>query len=140
MSAMKKASKSKATTEMSQKSATCCSEATLMKQHKAASMEPCCAAEVLPKQKPAKTTKTRIIAHIDCGFTNNLYIRGEGISSLSWDKGVLMKNIGPNEWVWECERPFSTMQFKVLINDKWYEQGNNHSIAFGQEMKFTPQF
>lgn len=125
---------------MPQKSASGCSEAAMTKQAKPSAMEPCCAAAVLPKAKTAKETKTKIIAHIDCGFTNNLYIRGEGISSLSWEKGVLMKNVGPNEWTWESDRPFSTMHFKVLVNDKWYEQGNNHTIAFGQEMKFTPQF
>ena len=51
-----------------------------------------------------------------------------------------MKNIGPNQWVWESDRPFSTMQFKVLVNDNWYEVGNNHTVAFGQEVNFTPQF
>lgn len=93
-----------------------------------------------PKQKSGKESATKIIANIDCGFTNTLFIRGEGISSLSWNKGIKMKNIGPNQWVWESDRPFSTMQFKVLVNDNWYEVGNNHTVAFGQEVNFTPQF
>ena len=97
----------------------------------------CCAAIAPTKQK---TTKTCITAHIDCGFSNNLFLRGEGISSLSWEKGVQMKNVGPGEWVWESDRPFSTMQFKVLVNDKWYEQGDNHTAAFGQRVEFTPKF
>ena len=140
MSAMKKETKQKAATEMPQKSASCCAAGPMAKQHKPCAMEPHCATEALPKSKGTKAAKTKIVAHIDCGFTNNLFIRGEGVSSLSWDKGVQMKNIGPNEWVWESDRPFSTMQFKVLVNDSWYEQGNNHSIAFGQEVDFSPQF
>jgi hypothetical protein len=98
---------------------------------------PCCAAEAPAKQKGAKTC---ITAHIDCGFSNNLFLRGEGVSSLSWEKGVQMKNVGPSEWVWESDRPFSIMRFKVLINDKCYEQGDNHSVAFGKHIDITPKF
>ena len=126
--------KTKATKSMVSKPS--CSAMSTMKKP---STELCCA-EVSAKPKATKANKTRIIAHIDCGFTNNLFIRGEGVSTLSWDKGIQMKNIGPNEWVWESDRPFSTMQFKVLVNDKWYELGNNHAAAFGQQMDFTPQF
>lgn len=85
-------------------------------------------------------TKTKIIARFDCGFPNSLFIRGEGVSTLSWDKGAQMKNISPNEWMWESDRPCSTVQFKVLINDNSFEQGENHSIAFGQAVEFTPKF
>jgi hypothetical protein len=137
---MKKEMKPKATTEMPHKSAGCCLEAPMIQQQKASTLAPHCSAEVLPKAKGTKTTKTKIVAHIDCGFTNSLFIRGEGVSSLSWDKGIQMKNIAPNEWVWESDRPFSTMQFKVLVNDSWYEQGDNHSTVFGQDMEISPQF
>lgn len=136
MSATKKALKSKPSQEVQLKPEKSCSSGSMTKQHK----ELCCCPETPAKQKATKTPKTKIVAHIDCGFTNNLFIRGEGVSTLSWDKGIQMKNIGPNEWVWESDRPFSTMQFKVLVNDSWYEQGNNHTVAFGQEMDFTPQF
>lgn len=140
MSAMKKAMKQKAVAEMPQKSASSSSETSMMKPYAKESTALCCAEESTQKPKASKPTKTKIVAHIDCGFTNNLFIRGEGISSLSWDKGIQMKNIGPHEWIWESDRPFSTMQFKVLVNDSWYEQGNNHSLAFGQTMEFSPQF
>lgn len=129
--------KSKESKSMVSKPSTCSAMTSTMKKP---STELCCA-EVSSKPKPGtKSNKTRVTAHIDCGFTNNLFIRGEGVSSLSWDKGIQMKNIGPSEWVWESDRPFSTMQFKVLVNDKWYEQGNNHAVAFGQQVDFTPQF
>jgi hypothetical protein len=99
----------------------------------------CCAMEIAPKTKELKS-KTKIIARFDCGFPNSLFIRGEGISTLSWDKGAVMKNVSPNEWMWESDRPCSTMQFKVLINDNCFEQGENHTIAFGQAVEFTPKF
>lgn len=92
----------------------------------------------VPHEKPK--AKTRITAHFDCGFPNNLFIRGEGISLLSWEKGVVMNNISPNEWVWETDRPFSTAHFKILVNDAQFENGENHAIAFGEEVDFNPQF
>ncbi len=140
MSSMKKEMKQHAATEMPQKSASCGAASPMPKQNKSSASEPHCAIEVPSKSKGTKAAKTKVVAHIDCGFTNNLFIRGEGISSLSWEKGVQMKNIGPNEWLWESDRPFSTMQFKVLVNDSWYEQGNNHTVAFGQEVDLSPQF
>jgi hypothetical protein len=91
-------------------------------------------------EKHKGKAKTKIVAHFDCGFPNNLFIRGDGISSLSWDKGTVMKNVAPNEWVWESDRPFSTAHFKILINDNQYEAGENHTLAFGQEVDFSPLF
>lgn len=140
MSAMKKAMKSKSAQAMSAKPEKGYFMGTMGKQHKGSMSDPSRTTEMSGRQKTSKSPKTKIVAHIDCGFTNNLFIRGEGISNLSWDKGAMMKNIGPNEWVWESDRPFSTLQFKVLVNDSWFEQGNNHTLGFGQEIDFTPQF
>jgi len=84
--------------------------------------------------------KTKVIVHYDCGFGNSLFIRGEGISTLSWDKGAAMKNISHNLWSWESQRPLSSMEFKVLINDKEFERGGNHAVCYGQKIEITPQF
>ena len=103
---------------------------------------PCCSSvtEVMMSKAKETKTKTKIIARFDCGFPNSLFIRGEGISTLSWEKGLAMKNISPNEWMWESDRPCSTVQFKVLVNDAAYEQGENHTVAFGQALEFCPKF
>jgi hypothetical protein len=94
----------------------------------------------MTKNKPHKPSKTRILIQYDCGFGNKLFIRGEGISTLSWDKGEPMTNSGPSEWVWETDRPFSVAKFKVLLNDLSYEQGENHNIAYGKEIAISPAF
>lgn len=94
--------------------------------------------EKAPKGK--SSPKTRIVVKYDCGFGNKLSIRGEGVSSLSWEKGVPLKNLGTSEWVWETDRPFSVATFKILFNDKNFEQGENHVIGYGQESKIIPQF
>ena len=96
--------------------------------------------ELSTKSKAHKQTKSRVLVQCDCGFGNSLYIRGEGISTLSWDEGAPMINRGPSEWVWETDRPFSVAKFKVLINDATYEQGENHAVGYGEETTVSPAF
>jgi len=83
--------------------------------------------------------KTRLTIKYDVGFSNQLFIRGKG-ANLSWDKGQLLKNVKPDEWIWECETPFNTCEFKILINDHVYENGDNHQINSGCSLVYTPNF
>lgn len=82
---------------------------------------------------------SRITIKYDVGFSNSLYIRGKG-ASLSWDKGQPLKNSKPDEWVWETTAPFTTCEFKVLINDSEYEIGDNHLLTCGASVHYTPKF
>lgn len=91
-------------------------------------------------KKSSQNDLTRIVVVFDCGFSNSLFVRGEGIASLSWEKGQPMKNVKNNEWVWETDRPFTKAQFKVLINDKTYEIGGNHLLKNGETVLCKPQF
>jgi hypothetical protein len=61
--------------------------------------------------------KTRLLIKFDCGFNNWITIRGEG-AGLSWQTGTALKNISPDEWVFETDVPFANCEFKVLINDE----------------------
>ena len=93
------------------------------------------------KQNGQQTaTHTKIVVQCNCGFTNNLYIRGEGVKELSWEKGTLMNCTKADEWIWETDTPFTQAQIKVLINDKEYELGENHAVDCGKQVKFAPQF
>lgn len=95
---------------------------------------------VLPAKTEAKKgPKTRIVIRYDVGFHNTLSLRGKG-ANLSWDKGFLLKNIKPDEWVWETETLFNTCEFKVLINDHHYEIGENHPLSCGASIQYTPKF
>lgn len=86
-----------------------------------------------------KLSKTRIIVKYDVGFQNTLYIRGKG-ANLSWEKGIELKNIAFDEWLWETETPFTTCEFKVLINDRFYEGGDNHTLDCGSSVQYCPKF
>lgn len=91
------------------------------------------------KNEAKKGPKTRIVVRYNVGFNNFLSIRGKG-PGLSWDKGVHLKNVKHDEWLWETETPFNTCEFKVLINDSHYEIGENHPISCGASVQYTPQF
>ncbi|MDP1836739.1 MAG: hypothetical protein Q8K75_12545 [Chlamydiales bacterium] len=82
---------------------------------------------------------TRITIKFDVGFSNALYLRGEG-PGLSWNKGLKLKNVKADEWVWETSQPFNRGEFKVLINDAQFEAGENHKLVSGANVVYTPNF
>ncbi|KIA78742.1 hypothetical protein DB43_DL00120 [Parachlamydia acanthamoebae] len=88
---------------------------------------------------PKHTEKTRVVIHYDVGFNNHIYIRGKG-ADLSWDRGVKLKNVKSDEWVWETDIPFHSCEFKVLINDQIYEEGANHHLKHKGSVQYTPKF
>jgi hypothetical protein len=91
-------------------------------------------------QQPERTAlKTRLTIKYDVGYPNQFYIRGQG-ANLSWDQGQLLKNVKPDEWVWETDVPFTQCEFKVLINDQLYECGDNHLLHPGAVLLYTPHF
>ncbi len=87
-----------------------------------------------------KTPLSKIVVQYDCGFGNSLYIRGEGASTLSWGSGIALINLDSNIWIWETERPFTKIEFKILINDTEFEIGPNHTMLYGESESISPQF
>ncbi len=92
-----------------------------------------------PIEKAASYEPARIVVKYDVGFNNALSIRGCG-AGLSWDLGAPLKNVGPDEWVWETNTPFTDCEFKVLINDQNYECGENHHLGPSSKFQYTPTF
>lgn len=86
-----------------------------------------------------KGSKTRVMVKYDVGFGNNLFLRGKG-ANLSWDKGIALKNHKNDEWIWETDVPFSSCEFKVLVNDRCFEIGDNHTLTSGASIQYTPRF
>ena len=82
---------------------------------------------------------TRVIVKFNAGYPNTLFIRGSG-SYLNWEKGVALKNVKADEWLWETTSPFTTVEFKILLNDKVFESGENHTVKFGSNVYITPKF
>ncbi|MGZ0656768.1 hypothetical protein ACWPKO_06040 [Coraliomargarita sp. W4R53] len=92
------------------------------------------------KKAPAKTVeKTSIIARVDVGFGNSLYVRGQG-AGLSWDKGVQLDNVSPYEWVFASTQAKGNVTFKFLINDEIWAEGEDTTIAQGETSISSPVF
>lgn len=93
-------------------------------------------------ENPSKTAKTltRILVRCNCGFGNQLYIRGHGVGLLTWEKGIQLRNVGADSWIWETASRFDQAEFKLLINDSHYEIGENHILSYGAEIDLSPQF
>lgn len=91
-------------------------------------------------QNKSNQKQTKIIVKCNCGFPNNLFIRGEGIAELGWERGIAMKNINTDEWIWETDKPFTKVQFKIMLNDRQYEVGENHILEYGSQITLTPKF
>ncbi len=93
-----------------------------------------------PAVKPTtpSQTPTIITAHIDVGFGNTLYIRGDG-PGLSWEKGVPLDCLSDDKWSIAIEHaePFV---FKVLLNDLTWSAGDDYTAAPGAILDFTPVF
>ncbi len=94
-------------------------------------------AKKVATQQPTKTT---IIANVDVGFGNSLYIRGEGAVGLSWDKGMALENVSPYEWVFTTTSAKNTVTFKFLINDEAWAEGENLSVKAGGTSVSSPIF
>ena len=96
---------------------------------------------VAPKAKipTKKALKTSIIARVDVGFGNQLYIRGTG-ADLSWEKGLPLENVSAYEWTFATTKAKSDVTFKFLINDELWAEGDNVTVAEGATSISSPVF
>ncbi|MDA9589957.1 hypothetical protein N9R65_04110 [Opitutales bacterium] len=91
---------------------------------------------VAPKKAASQTS---IIARVDVGFGNTLYVRGEG-AGLSWEKGAALKNITPYEWGFASKKGSGPVTFKFLINDILWAEGEDLTVAVGGKSVSSPTF
>lgn len=94
-----------------------------------------------PKAKISSTqvVKISIIARVDVGFGNQLYIRGAG-ADLSWEKGLQLENVSSYEWAFATTKAKSDVTFKFLINDELWAEGDNIIVAKGATSISSPVF
>lgn len=102
------------------------------------------AAKKVPAKKAAKPAakkapETSLIAQVDVGFGNTLFIRGEG-GGLSWDVGIPMENISPYEWAFASNGKDGDLVCKLLINDENWAEGDNVTVPAGTRQMCSPTF
>jgi hypothetical protein len=90
---------------------------------------------------PVTKTITTIRVHYDVGFGNNMFVRGDEYP-LWWDLGRGMHNESSDLWIWQTERipDGRTFNFKPLINDVTWSQGNDYIGTGGQTIDVYPIF
>lgn len=93
-----------------------------------------------PAPSPApQLPKTTIVATVDVGFGNTLYIRGEG-PGLTWDEGVPLDCVSATEWKISFTGAQRPVVFKFLLNDETWSTGENGTVEPGSSGAFTPAF
>ncbi|MDR1497107.1 MAG: hypothetical protein LBS59_01650 [Puniceicoccales bacterium] len=92
-----------------------------------------------PEKKVPLPRVTTIVANIDVGWGNQVFLRGEG-GGLSWDYGVPMTCRDNNEWVWVSAVNESSFVFKFVLNDIFWEQSENRSVNGGEVFTTIPLF
>jgi hypothetical protein len=91
---------------------------------------------IVTKPKGGRVT---IIATVDIGFGNSLFVRGDE-PFLHWAKGTALGNIAGDKWeivLTAIDRPF---QFKFLVNDSGWSTGENYTVSPGDTVTISPSF
>lgn len=93
------------------------------------------------KASPVKSggKKTTIVAKVDVGWGNSVYLRGQG-GGLSWDVGDLMVCGKNDEWTWSAPASAGTITFKFIRNDLHWAIGPNQTVRAGATSVSTPTF
>jgi hypothetical protein len=92
-----------------------------------------------PEKKAPIPRVTTIVATIDVGWGNQVFLRGEG-GGLSWDYGVPMTCRNNNEWVWVSAVNEPSFAFKFVLNDIFWEQSENRLATGGEIFSAIPRF
>jgi hypothetical protein len=88
-------------------------------------------------ETPVRTT--RITVKFDTGLGNKLFIRGNG-PGLNWEKGVELRNVGNDVWVYETQANFENLEYKILLNDQKWEDSHDHKTDCGKQEEIVPKF
>jgi hypothetical protein len=83
--------------------------------------------------------RVTVEAHVDVGFGNALFIRGIG-ARLGWDAGQPMTCLERAIWVWSAPAASGPGQFKLLLNDQTWCEGDNMSVEAGGRIRVNPRF
>jgi hypothetical protein len=83
--------------------------------------------------------ETQMTVRFDTGFGNQLFLRGNG-PGLSWEKGIELQNISNDIWVYKTQPNFEHFEYKVLLNDKKWEDGCNRKTDCGKKEEIIPKF
>ncbi len=84
---------------------------------------------------------TYITIKYNAGFGNSLSICGTG-PQMSWDvqKALPLRCVGDDIWVYETNANFQEFNFKIVLNNKFWEKGSDHLVRQDNPQQITPHF
>jgi hypothetical protein len=100
---------------------------------------PAKAAAPVPKPVAPAPLVTVITAHIDIGFGNTLYIRGQG-PGLSWDRGIPLECADDDAWTVTLPETARPIICKLLVNDLTWSAGSDYVVQPGSTVSLQPTF
>lgn len=92
-----------------------------------------------PEESPRIARSTGITVKFDTGMGSQLFIRGNG-PGMSWERGIPLLNVGSDLWIFQTEENFEQFQYKILLNDMQWEEGENHTAQIGKEIEIAAKF
>jgi len=117
---------------------------TKTKKTPAPATKPAAAPKIAKPAAPAVVTKPKvsrvtIVAKIDVGFGNTLYVRGDG-AGLAWDKGTLLTCESSDTWSIVLDRVSKPIAFKFVLNDIEWSAGEDYMAMPGDTVTVGPVF
>jgi hypothetical protein len=96
-------------------------------------------AKIEPRTRIITAAASIVIeAKVDVGFGNHLFVRGQG-AGLSWERGVQLENVDSSTWRLTVSAK-EKLQFKFLLNDSQWAQGEDVVAVPGKKTEVTPLF
>lgn len=96
-------------------------------------------AKIMPDYIHPKKKRKHIVAHVDIGWGNAIYLRGDG-GGLNWDVGLLMDCLTNEHWVISFPEENAPREIKFLRNDEDWALGDNCLVSVEEFSTFTPVF
>lgn len=91
--------------------------------------------------KSSSVPITYITVKYNAGYGNSLSMCGTG-PNMSWeaDKALLLRCVGDDTWVYETSSSFEPFHFKILLNGKVWEEGDDHIVSKDKPVEIVPRF
>ncbi len=101
------------------------------------------AAPMLPQsiapahRSPAPSPTSDLITNCKVPFGHALFIRTE---MDNWQRGVPLTQVDEEHWIYSSSTPLNNTAYKFLIDDTFWENGENRKITQGRVDERSPQF
>lgn len=92
-----------------------------------------------PEGSTAVEPLTIVEAAVPLGLGDTLFIRGEG-AELTWDHGQELSRLDDSTWVWSTRHARHSITFKLLLNDRVWQQGDNCVLMARRKISLAPVF